>query len=159
MSDLQLIPVTLRQARRFIGEQHRHNRPPQGWKFGVGLMNGTGELRGVAVAGQPVARALDDGTTVEVTRVATDGSKNANSMLYGAVLRAAKALGYRRAITYTLDSESGSSLKAVGFVEVARTPGTREWARPGQESMRAPMLFGDRYPQHDGEKIRWEKWL
>ena len=159
MSDLRLVPITLKDARRFVAEKHRHNRPPQGWKFGVGLMNGTGELRGVAVAGQPVARALDDGETVEVTRVATDGSKNANSMLYGAVLRAAKALGYKRAITYTLDSESGSSLKAVGFGEVARVAGSRDWSRPGQEAMRAPMLFGDRYPQHDGEKIRWEKQL
>lgn len=159
MSDLRLVPVSLREAREFIGKHHRHNRPPQGWKFGVGLMNGTGELRGVAVAGQPIARALDDGKTIEVTRVATDGTKMANSKLYGAVLRAAKALGYERALTYTLDSESGSSLKAVGFVEVDRVAGTRNWSRPGQEAMRAPMLFGDRYPQHDGEKVRWEKRL
>ena len=122
-------------------------------------MNGTGELRGVAVAGQPVARVLDDGRTIEITRVATDGTKFANSMLYGAVLRAAKALGYERAITYTLDSESGSSPKAVGFREIARVPGSRDWNRPGQEAMRAPMLFGDRYPTHDGLKIRWEKTL
>lgn len=156
---MHLVPMTLRKARRFVAEHHRHNRPPDGWKFGVGLVNGTGELRGVAVAGRPVAPALDDGLTVEITRVATDGSKNANSMLYGAILRAARALGYLRAVTYTLDSESGASLRAVGFVEVARVPGQRDWNRPGQEAMRAPLLFGDRYPEHEGEKIRWEKQL
>ena len=71
MSEYRLVPVSLKEARRFVGEHHRHNRPPQGWKFGVGLMNGTGQLRGVAVAGQPIARALDDGETIEVTRVGT----------------------------------------------------------------------------------------
>ena len=159
LSELKLVPVTLAEAREFIGKHHRHNRPPQGWRFGVGLMNGTGELRGVAVAGHPIARALDDGRTIEITRVATDGYKNANSKLYGAILRAAKALGYQTAVTYTLDSEAGSSVKAVGFKEVARVPGHRDWTHSGREAMYTPVLFGNKYPKHEGEKIRWEKEL
>lgn len=154
MSALHIVPVTLREARAFIGEHHRHNRPPHSWKFGVGLMNGTGELRGVGTAQIPVARMLDDGLTLEITRVATDGSRNANSMIYGALIRAGKAMGYKRFVTYTLDSESGSSLKAVGFQEAARLPGSQDWARPNR--MNNPSLFGDKYPDHDGEKIRWE---
>jgi len=148
--------VSLKEARGFVGEHHRHNMPPRGWKFGVGLVNGTGELRGVAVAGNPVARMLNDGKTVEITRVATLGDKNANSMLYGAILRAAKALGYDRAVTYTLQSESGASLKASGWTpdgEVAVESWNRK-DRPRQDED----LFGNRRIP-DEPKVRWVRVL
>jgi hypothetical protein len=87
-----LSPITLAEARAFVGEHHRHNKPPVGWKFGVGVER-AGSLVGVAAAGRPVARLLADRFTLEVNRTCTDGSMNANSMLYGAVWRAAKALG------------------------------------------------------------------
>ena len=110
---MQIVPITLKDAKEFIKQNHRHNKPPTGWKFGIGLMYRE-ELIGVATAGRPVARHLDDGFTLEINRTCTDGTPNANSKLYGAVWRAAKAMGYKRAITYTQANETGSSLRAVG---------------------------------------------
>lgn len=114
---LSLRPVTFAEAKAFIALVHRHNVPPVGWKFGVGVENEQGELVGVAVAGRPVARKLGNGRVLEITRVATDGTRNANSMLYGAMVRAARALGWSECITYTLFSEDGASLKASGWIE------------------------------------------
>ena len=154
---MRLRPVTLTEARRFVAEHHRHNQPPQGWLFGVGLANGTDELQGVAIAGRPLARMLQDGQTVEITRVCTIGNKNANSMMYGAICRAAVALGYSRAITYTLQSESGASLKASGFVPVQAIKGDRHWGSEGR-LRHAVTLWGDRIlPLED--RIRWERAL
>ena len=87
---MQISPVTLRVAKAFISRHHRHNKPPVGHKFSIGLRNDAGELIGVATAGRPVARHLDDGLTLEVNRTCTTGERNANSALYGAVWRAAK---------------------------------------------------------------------
>jgi hypothetical protein len=108
-SRLRIVPVTFRQACAFIAEHHRHHRPPRGMKFAVGVAR-DGRLVGVATIGRPVARVLDDQRTVEVTRTCTLGDPGANSMLYGAAWRAARALGYHRMITYTQHGESGASL-------------------------------------------------
>ena len=124
---MKIVPITLAVAKDFIREHHRHNAPPTGWKFGVGL-EANGSLIGVATAGRPVARSFDDGVTLEVNRTCTNGAKNANSMLYGAVWRAAKAMGYRRCITYTQAEESGASLRAVGWVRVKELPPRKSWA-------------------------------
>lgn len=154
---MRLRPVTLTEARRFVAEHHRHNRPPQGWLFGVGLCNGTDELAGVAIAGRPLARMLQDGQTIEITRVCTVGDKNANSQMYGAICRAASALGYHKAITYSLVTESGVSLKAAGFRPVADLKGDRHWGREGR--LRHDVtLWGDRI-QPVEDKIRWERSL
>lgn len=128
---MTIVPITLRRAQEFVAAHHRHNRPPVGHKFSIGLEH-DGMLVGVAVAGRPVARMLDDGLTIEVTRTCTDGTQNANSMLYGAVWRAAKAMGYRRAITYTQGDESGASLRAAGWKldkDISPKPG---WDRPSR---------------------------
>jgi hypothetical protein len=106
---LTLQPITFKEACEFIKVHHRHHLPPQGWKFGIAVNDGE-KVVGVITIGRPVARMLDDGWTLEVTRCATDGTRNAPSMLYGAAKRAAFALGYKRIITYTLQSESGTSL-------------------------------------------------
>lgn len=119
--------ITLRQAREFVALHHRHNKPPVGWKFGVGLRGPDG-LIGVATAGRPVSRHLDDGATIEVNRTCTDGTRNANSMLYGACWRAARAMGYRRSITYTQAGESGASLRAAGYRVVKELPARPSWA-------------------------------
>jgi tRNA A37 N6-isopentenylltransferase MiaA len=111
---LEIVPVTFRQAQAFIARHHRHHKPPRGMKFCLGIAAGD-ELVGVATVGRPVARAYDDGYTLEVNRTCTDGTPNANSMLYGASWRAAKALGYRRLITYTQEGETGASLRAAGW--------------------------------------------
>jgi hypothetical protein len=124
---LRVVPVTLREASAFISQHHRHNKPPRGWKFGVGLRSGE-VMVGVATAGRPVARHFDDGLTLEVNRTCTDGTRNANSMLYGAVWRAAKAMGYIRAITYTQADECGASLRAAGWVKVKDIGARKGWA-------------------------------
>lgn len=100
-------------ANEFVRKLHRHNKPTLGAIFCVGVADG--DVRGVAIVGRPVARRLDDGATVEVLRVATDGARNACSMLYGACRRIARELGYRRVITYTLPEEGGASLRAAGY--------------------------------------------
>ena len=152
-AELRIAPITLRDACAFIERHHRHNKPPRGWKFGVGVLSGA-ELVGVATAGRPVARAFDDGLTLEVNRTCTDGTRNANSMLYGAVWRAAKAMGYRRCITYTQHDESGASLRAVGWVRLKDLPPRKSWA----ESTAAPELRAKRDPVGNGGVARalWE---
>ena len=122
-----VVPITLKQAREFVAAHHRHNKPPVGWKFGLGLQIGE-TLVGVATAGRPVARHYDDGLTLEVNRTCTDGTPNANSMLYGAVWRAAKAMGYKRCITYTQADETGASLRAAGWVKVKTLEARKSWA-------------------------------
>jgi hypothetical protein len=127
---LSLQPVTLREAAAFIALHHRHHKAPRGWKFGVGVAR-DGEVVGVATVGRPVSRVLDDGWTLEVNRCCTDGARNAASMLYGACARAARALGYRRLVTYTLASESGTSLKASGWRVLWQTAGG-SWSCPSR---------------------------
>lgn len=134
---LFLVPVSLREANAYVAEHHRHHGPTRGHKFAVAVGTLDGVMRGVAIAGRPVSRHLDDGTTLEVLRVCTDGTLNACSMLYGAVRRAGIALGYPPSciITYTLASETGSSLRASGWVLDGETAGGSWWraARPRED--------------------------
>lgn len=111
---LTLCPLTLAEANAFVAEHHRHHRPVVGHKFSIGAVLGD-TIVGVAIIGRPVARGRDDGDTMEVTRLCTDGTKNACSFLYGAAARAAFALGYRRIGTYILATEPGTSLTAAGW--------------------------------------------
>ncbi|HEY2763373.1 MAG TPA: XF1762 family protein [Pseudonocardiaceae bacterium] len=129
---LRLVPVTRATARGFVTLHHRHHRPPPGSVFNVGVANDADELVGVAMCGYPVAREWADGQTLEVNRTATDGTEHANSMLYAACWRAAKALGYRRLITYTQAGESGASLRAAGWRVVAQRPPRRGWDTPSR---------------------------
>jgi len=115
---MKIVPISLRQAAEFTTSHHRHNVGAKGHKFSIGLQDSGGVLVGVATVGRPIARHVDDGQTAEVTRVCVlEGNRNANSMLYGAACRACKAMGYKSVVTYTLKTESGSSLKASGFVQ------------------------------------------
>jgi hypothetical protein len=127
---LRLRPITFREACAFIDAEHRHHKPARGWKLGMGAEL-AGRLVGVAVLGRPVARALQDGWTAEVTRLCTDGTPNACSLLYGACARAAKAMGYRRVITYTTPEEGGASLRASGWRKTGQTSG-RSWTTPSR---------------------------
>ena len=126
---LRLVPVTFAEASQFVDDVHRTHRRPTGHKFSVGVADGD-QLVGVAMVGRPVARSFDDGLTLEVNRTATDGTPNANSMLYGAAWRAAKALGYCRLITYTQEGESGASLRAAGWRTVAALAARAGWDTP-----------------------------
>ena len=112
---LRLVPVTLKQANAFVAAHHRHHKPVTGHKFSIGCEQ-DGQLVGVAIAGRPVSRHLDNGLTLEVTRLCTTGAQNACSMLYAAAARAARAIGYRKIITYTLDNEQGASIRAAGWI-------------------------------------------
>lgn len=129
---LRLVPVRFRDARAFVAMWHRHHGAPVGMVFAVGAADDAGVLRAVAIVGRPVARLLDNGQTLEVTRTATDGTWNANSLLYGAAWRAAKALGYTRLITYTQAGETGASLRASGWQVVAERPAHPGWDRPSR---------------------------
>ena len=121
MNNLQ--PISFREACRFIKEHHRHHRPPQGHKYSIAVNNGE-MVVGVVMVGRPVARHLDDGWTLEVIRLCTvDGARNVSSMLYQASWRAARAMGYKRLITYILKNETGTSLKAAGWRLVGEVGG------------------------------------
>ena len=145
-SRLKVVPCSFKQANEFVMNYHRHHGPVRGHKFSVACADESGETRGVAVVGRPVARNLDDGTALEVTRMAVlDESPNACSFLYAASWRAAKALGYSSICTYILSSESGASLKAAGWVKVADVLG-RSWSCPSRPRY-------DKHPTED--KTRW----
>lgn len=145
---LSLTPIGRTQACAFVDDNHRHHARPQGYKFAVGLHDGT-ELVGVGMAGLPVARLLNDGYTIEVIRVAVkDSTPNGCSMLYGALTRAAKALGYRLGVTYTQVGESGASLRASGWTKAAMLAPRSGW---DTKSRPRALLGTERV-----ERMRWE---
>ncbi|MEW6110612.1 MAG: XF1762 family protein [Thermodesulfobacteriota bacterium] len=143
---LQLQPIDYAEACSFIAQYHRHHLRPQGWKFGLAANDGE-RVVGVVTVGRPVARLLDNGITLEVTRLCTDGTKNVCSMLYSAAWRAARSLGYKRLITYILASESGTSLRAAGWRIVGQCGGG-SWCRSNRFRV-------NRHPT--GEKTLWEQ--
>jgi hypothetical protein len=147
---LHAVPVKLAEAIEFVGNFHRHNKPPAGGLFFVGVSDGD-KLVGVAIVSRPVARFMDDGVTAEVTRccVMDDAPKGACSFLYARCWQAAKALGWQKLITYTLQSESGASLRGAGWKTVAELTANnpKSWqSRPGREW----------HPVVGQAKFRWE---
>lgn len=156
---LEIRPCKLRDANAYVAQHHRHNQPTNGHKFSVACYDGD-RLCGVAIAGQPVARNLDDGFTIEIRRVCTDGTRNACSMLYSACARAAKALGYRKIVTYTLQSETGASVKAAGFQMACGECGGATWDRPSRPRETEQItMFGTMRKYPNEMKVRWEKKL
>lgn len=144
---LVVVPMTLRDASKFVEFHHRHHKPPQGGLFAIGIaIVGNTEPCGVAIVGKPVARMVNDGWTAEVTRLCTLGQRNACSMLYRACWRAARAMGYRRLITYTLPEEGGASLRASGFRCIGECGGG-SWDRTNRPRV-------DRHPTQ--RKLRWD---
>ena len=141
---LTIIPMTLAEANAFVEKWHRHHSPVPGCKFCIGVA--LDYVCGVAIVGRPVARLLDDGWTLEVNRTCTDGTKNANSMLYGACRRVAFALGYKKLITYTLPEEGGVSLTAAGWKCMGEAGGGT-WDRTSRPRV-------DTHPTQT--KLRWE---
>jgi len=122
-SRLTVVPCDFAEACAFVKQHHRHHKPPVGHKFSLAVADDEGVVRAVCMVGRPVARGNDDSMTLEVTRLASDGCPNACSCLYGAAWRAAKALGYGRLITYILESESGTTLKASGWKLIGKRGG------------------------------------
>lgn len=119
---LRIVPIFQAEAFSFIDQFHRHHKKPVGSVFQVAACLGE-KIVGVAVCGRPVSRRLQDGFTLEVTRLCTDGTKNACSALYSACWRACKELGYRKLITYILNTEPGTSLKASGWTLIGERGG------------------------------------
>ena len=126
------VPLSIDEANTLVKHWHRHHRPLAQAKFCIGAADKNGRLCGAAIVGRPVARLLDDGTSLEVNRCVTDGTPNACSMLYGAVARAAKALGYSRVWTYTRVDEPGTSLRAAGWLLDDPAIRARSWNMPGR---------------------------
>lgn len=154
---LRIRPVSIRVANLFVEENHRHHGAKTGCRFAIGVFDGE-KLCGVAICSNPVARNADDGLTLEVSRLCTDGTHNACSMLYGACARIAKEMGFRRIQTYILQSEPGTSLKASGWKNEGKT------GRPSWESQRD--IFRKQYVQESlfceknvpaEYKTRWAK--
>jgi hypothetical protein len=144
---LEITPIALDEANAFVSLLHRHHKPVPGAKFCIACSDGE-KVRGVAIVGRPVARHSDDGWTLEVNRCCTDGVKNGCSILYGAAWRAAKAMGYRRLVTYTLPEEGGASLKASGWRCVGLRGGGN-WNTTTRPRIDTPAAL-------QGQKLLWE---
>jgi hypothetical protein len=147
---LNLRPITFAECKEFIREKHRHHGVPQGWLWDHAVENDDGELVGVCAVGRPVSRNLDDGYTSEVTRLCTDGTYNACSILYAAARRASEAKGFRRGLTYILESEDGSSLKASGWHFLGETKGG-SWDRTQRSRI-------DKHPTCKKLRYGWGSW-
>jgi hypothetical protein len=142
-----VVPLTRDEANAYVKRWHRHHQPSLGGQFHIGAAP-TDDPRvvGVCTVGRPVSRHLDDTWTVEVTRLATDGTENCCSFLYGAAWRVAREMGYRRLITYTLPEEGGASLRGAGFHVVGQTR-EESWHREARPRV-------DKHPTQ--MKLRWE---
>lgn len=152
---LRIEPISFHEANAYVFQNHRHNTTTAGNRFSLACYDDN-RLCGVAICCRPVARKLDDGLTLEIARVCVDGTRNACSKLYGACVRVAKAMGYRKVITYTLQSEDGASLKASNFACVCENAGGLDWNVPSRSRGVQMTLFEDerRYPNE--LKKRWE---
>lgn len=145
MARLEVVPMSMQDAKAYVRAEHRHHKPPVSGLFAVGAAE-DGKVVGVAIVGRPVARMLDDGWTAEVTRLATNGTRNACSILYAACWRAARALGWRKLVTYTLAEEGGASLRASGWRCIGEAGGG-SWSRVSRPRV-------DAHPLQ--VKLRWE---
>lgn len=146
---MKIKPVELRQANEFIAQHHRHHKPVQGHRFSIGVEK-NGELVGVATVGRPVARRTPADKVLEVTRLCTNGTRNACSALYAAAARIGKELGYWKIQTFILDEETGASLRASGWQMDGVSPGGN-WGVPSRPERRQD--------QPQGPKQRWIKIL
>lgn len=151
MMGLHAVPLTLDQANAAVASWHRHHDPDQGHRFSIGAVDDDGHLVGVCIVGRPRGPKTEQYNIAEVTRLATNGHRNACSFLYGAAARAAKAIGFLSIQTFTLPSEGGASLRAAGWTNEGENDsgGVREgWAtRPGRKN------------KNTGTKWRWRRVL
>ena len=128
---LRIIPIFQKEAMAYIEQYHRHHKKPQGLIFCVACADGD-KVVVVAIVGRPHDRHNQDGFTACVTRLCTDGTKNACSMLYGACWRIAREMGYRKLMTYILKSEPGTSLKAAGWKLIGERGSAKGWSVPSR---------------------------
>ena len=143
---MEIRPITFKQACEYIEKHHRHHKPTVGCKFCIGVF-ADDVMHGCAVCGRPVSRKYDNGLTLEINRVCTDGERNACSMLYGACCRIAKHMGYKRVITYILESENGASLKASNFICEGKAGGVK-WTGERDKGQNIPHEMKIRYAKY-----------
>lgn len=148
---MKIIPLTLKEANAFVGAYHRHHDEVVGHKFSMGLVDSNNKLIGTIIVGRPLARALDQQFIAEVTRLCTDGSKNACSKLYSAAARVCREMGFNKIITYILEDEPGTSLIATGWTKEADVKG-RSWDTPSRRRT-------DKTEVQTKNKTRWGKVL
>lgn len=139
---MEIKPITFNQACEFVNKYHRHHSASQGCKWCIGLYKDN-TIIGCAICGRPVSRYLDDGLTCEITRLCTIGDKNACSKLYGACCRIAKEMGYKKIITYILESEKGTSLKAANFIFDGIAGGENWTSKREQKEIKINTIFGE----------------
>ena len=145
---LRIVPTTLEEANGFVAKHHRHHKPTVGHKYSIAVADDAEQVRGVAIVGRPVARRLDNGWTLEVNRVCTDGTPHACSKLYAAAWRIAREMGYKRLITYTLPEEGGASLRGAGWTLVGERGGGN-WNVPSRPRINTDELLR-------GQKLLWQ---
>lgn len=138
-------PIELEDANAFVKQHHRHHKRVRGHKYSIAAYF-KGYIVGVVIVGRPVSRVRDNRLTLEITRLCTDGTRNACSFLYGKAVKVAFALGYQRIGTYILLSEDGASLRAAGWKIVAETKGG-SWNCPSRPR-------SDNHPTEP--KLLWE---
>lgn len=153
-------PISLKEANNYVELNHRHHRKTQGHKFSLGVYD-EDTLHGVAIIGRPLSRYLDDGMTLEVLRLCTDGTYNACSILYGRASKIAKDMGYKKIITYILEEEQGTSLKASGWKCEETDVGGGDWSncqrRENDKLYIQTNLFDEKPKYPIGKKQRWSK--
>lgn len=147
---LYIRPATLKQLNEGVALLHRHHKPVQGHRFSLLLIDDTGVIHGGCSVGRPVARGCDPWLTAEVTRLVTTGVANGCSMLYSAAARACAAMGFTKIQTYILDTETGTSLLACGWIHTITSPGGN-W--------NSSKFKNRRTDQPQGPKKRFEKRL
>ncbi len=157
------IPIELKDAQAYINKYHRHHQAAHRDKFRIAASNDGKDIIGVIQIGRPVSRYLDNGHTLEVLRLCTTGDKNVCSFLYSRAARIAKEMGYSKIITYILESELGTSLKASGWTCEADGIGGSDWnvpSRPREIVASQMSLFEEKpkYPVNE-KKQRWVKYL
>ncbi|HET7111714.1 MAG TPA: XF1762 family protein [Gemmatimonadales bacterium] len=145
---LRVVPFTLAQANEAVEFLHRHHKPAVGHRFSLGVIDETGNIHGACIVGRPVARMTEQYHVAEVTRLVTDGTKNACSILYSAAARACEAMGFTKIQTFILESESGTSLRASGWMMEGRSAGG-DW--------NCPTRGGRRVDQPQEAKMKWSK--
>lgn len=154
---MEIRPISISKANNYVEQKHRHHSKTQGGKFAISVWNNE-KLCGVAICGRPLGRFLDDGKTLEITRVCTDGTPNACSMLYGRCCRIAKEMGYKKIITYILESENGSSLKASNFILEAENVGGFDWKKNNRYKQRHEYEQMEMFPKKEVPKEKKKRY-
>ena len=163
MDNLRIRPISLKETNDYVEKNHRHHRKATGHKYSLAVYDRVGILHGIAIVGRPVNRFLDDGKTLEVLRLCTDGTYNACSILYARCARVAKDMGYCKIITYVLQEEKGSSLRASGWLLEKENVGGGSWekcSRREEDLIYQQESFFENRPKYPiGKKKRYSKLL